>query len=46
MNQYLENVREIERRIQRAEKSQGDEPISSCRRVRPACRSTSRSTWR
>src|SRR6187402_1816587 len=24
MNQYLENVREIERRIQRAEKSQGD----------------------
>jgi hypothetical protein len=27
MNQYLENVREIERRIQRAEKSQGDEDL-------------------
>jgi len=27
MNQYLENVREIERRIQRAEKSQGDESL-------------------
>jgi hypothetical protein len=27
MNQYLENVREIERRIQRAEKSQGDEAL-------------------
>jgi hypothetical protein len=27
MTQYLENVREIERRIQRAEKSQGDEDL-------------------
>src|SRR5688572_18387921 len=27
MNQYLENIREIERRIQRAEKSQGDEGL-------------------
>ena len=27
MTQYLENVREIERRIQRAEKSQGDEEL-------------------
>jgi len=27
MNQYLENIREIERRIQRAEKSQGDESL-------------------
>jgi hypothetical protein len=27
MSQYLENVREIERRIQRAEKSQGDERL-------------------
>jgi hypothetical protein len=27
MDQYLENVREIERRIQRAEKSQGDEEL-------------------
>jgi hypothetical protein len=27
MNQYLENVREIERRIQRAEKSQGDQDL-------------------
>ena len=27
MTQYLENVREIERRIQRAEKSQGDEAL-------------------
>jgi hypothetical protein len=27
MNQYLENVREIERRIQRAEQSQGDEDL-------------------
>src|SRR6186713_1911898 len=27
MTQYLENVREIERRIQRAEKSQGDESL-------------------
>jgi hypothetical protein len=27
MSQYLENVREIERRIQRAEKSQGDEAL-------------------
>src|SRR5829696_8306876 len=27
MTQYLENIREIERRIQRAEKSQGDEEI-------------------
>ena len=43
MNQYLENMREIERRIQRAEKSQGDETCC-CRRGRPACRSTSRST--
>ena len=38
MTQYLENVREIERRIQRAEKSQGDEDCS-CRRDRPAFRS-------
>jgi hypothetical protein len=28
MTQYLENVREIERRIQRAEKSQGDEDLA------------------
>jgi hypothetical protein len=28
MTQYLENVREIERRIQRAEQSQGDEDLS------------------
>src|SRR5687767_15820139 len=27
MNQYLENVHEIERRIQRSEKSQGDEAL-------------------
>ena len=27
MNQYLENIREIERRIQRAEKSQGDDSL-------------------
>src|SRR6188474_2435531 len=27
MNQYLENIREIERRIQRAEKTQGDESL-------------------
>ena len=27
MNEYLENIREIERRIQRAEKSQGDEGL-------------------
>ncbi len=27
MSQYLENIREIERRIQRAEKSQGDEEL-------------------
>ena len=27
MNQYLENIREIERRIQRAEKSQGDDAL-------------------
>src|SRR5215216_5893622 len=44
MNQYLENIREIERRIQRAEKSQGDEEILPP--ARPASRSTSRSTWR
>ena len=29
MTQYLENVREIERRIQRAEKSQGDEDAAA-----------------
>jgi len=28
LNQYLENLREIERRIQRAEKSQGDEDLT------------------
>src|SRR4029079_15347427 len=27
MDQYLENIRELERRIQRAEKSQGDEAL-------------------
>ena len=43
MTQYLENVREIERRIQRAEQSQGDE-ISHCRRDRPVCPSITRNT--
>ena len=42
--EYLENVREIERRIQRAEKSQGDEDLAAAATRRPACRSITKST--
>ena len=44
MTQYLENVREIERRIQRAETQPGRRRSASCRRRRPAFRSTTKST--
>ena len=44
MTQYLENVREIERRIQRAEQEQQVDAGSALPARRPACRSTSRST--
>ena len=44
LNEYLDDVREIERRIQKIETHNAAAKRASCRRLRPACPTISRST--